>query len=105
MVNSDRHGAAFCGLKCKSQDSADGIGRNLRVVPIPKVRVAETACSPRYLCRFQPQSPGIDTSLSSFRSPHSTMYRQGQSRRGGNLTWLPISRWKDVLFGSRLFVV
>src|SRR5260221_2384465 len=44
---------------CKSQDSAGGIGRILRVVPIAKVRVAETACPPRYLCRFQPQNPGI----------------------------------------------
>jgi hypothetical protein len=26
---------------------------------IAKVRVAETACPPRYLCRFQPQNPGI----------------------------------------------
>jgi len=38
---------------------------------IPKVRVAETACPPRYLCRFQPQNPGI-YSLSLWVSGNSS---------------------------------
>ncbi len=53
---------------CKSQDSAGGIRIILRVVPPLEVRIAETACLPKYLSQILPQNPGIyrrdlDTSI------------------------------------------